>query len=156
MKNTTKKVLIDSYVVIEFNERYWHAHSAEERAKMLQREADDVERFLKDHRSMDIHHVRVVKEYETQCKFCGYAYTNDDKNNPPYCCTPAQSVWAGNQEEMQMEGPACCLRCDKMPSRCECKEGWPLMADSVVTEHYRMGLNPNMGRVTPATKILRG
>jgi len=90
---TTKKIVTDAHIEIEINERYWwNTKDPEQRAKRLENEANDIKDFIRDHKSMDINDVYVVREYGYKCEYC-----NDiekDENKHPECCEAAIREWA--------------------------------------------------------------
>ena len=93
---TLKKVLVDAHVEIDINMRWVDKRDIEYYAKRLAQEAENVKEFVRDHKSMDINDVYVVKEYETQCEFCHYAQPNNETK--PECCEKAIREWATQEE----------------------------------------------------------
>ena len=52
--------------------------------KEMQWDADSIKEFIRDHRSMDIHDVRVEWDTTYSCPFCGHSY--DAPPNLVDCC----------------------------------------------------------------------
>lgn len=67
---TKKRVLIETRVVIEPGWMGTFA-SEEARAKHLEKWANEIEDFFRDHRHQDVNSVRAERVYEIQCTGCG-------------------------------------------------------------------------------------
>lgn len=93
-----KKVLIDSHVRIDINLGYFSSRDPEENAKRLESAAKDVKEFVRDHRSMDINDVYVVREYGWKCEHCGWLNEGDKEPEFPECCEKAIREWATQEE----------------------------------------------------------
>ena len=95
-----KKIVTDAHIEIDINERYWWGNNdPETRAKRLEREAQDIKDFIRDHRSMDINDVYVVREYGYKCEFCGKISKTDENMD---CCESAIREWATHEELVGM------------------------------------------------------
>lgn len=90
------KVLNDAHVRIDINLGYFAPKDPEQLAKRLEMEAREVKDFLRDHRSMDINDVYVVREYVYRCQHCGYSYEGIAES--PECCELAVREWADMEE----------------------------------------------------------
>lgn len=64
-----------------------------------EREAKDLQEFIRDHRSCDQYTIHVVKETETICEFCNDEWETLDSGEP-VCCTKAQEEWNEEQERI--------------------------------------------------------
>lgn len=93
-----KKVVLDAHVEIDVNLPYYFERDPEKRAKRLEQEASDIKDFIRDHRSIDVHDVYVVREYGWKCEHCGW--TNEGEKEPefPECCETAIREWATHEE----------------------------------------------------------
>jgi len=59
-----------------------------------EREAKELEEFIRDHRSCDQYRVTVVKNTQTECEFCESEwYDNLDNDGCPLCCAKAVEEW---------------------------------------------------------------
>ncbi len=92
MDDTTKTVaskvcvLVDAQVSIEPSYRYERFRTAEAKAKFLERWADELRDFFRDHRSMDVNEIHVVREELDQCSECESPWeVNDDDNTCAWC-----------------------------------------------------------------------
>lgn len=93
----TKKIVTDAHIEIDINERnWWGVKDADQRAKRLEQEAESIKDFIRDHRSMDINDVYVVREYGYKCEHCGRVTKEDEEN--PECCKTAIMEWATHEE----------------------------------------------------------
>lgn len=99
---TLKRILCDSHIEIDVNLQWVSRRDPEYYAARLQEAANDIKEFVRDHRSMDIHDVRVVGEYEYKCEHCGYITEKDDKR--PECCKEAILEWATPEEFVRIWG----------------------------------------------------
>lgn len=89
---TLVKIVTDAHIEIEINERYWNSRmDPEKRARRLQREAEDIKAFIRDHKSMDINDVYVVRAYGYKCEHCKRISSEERK---PECCELAIREWA--------------------------------------------------------------
>ena len=95
------KVVVDAHVEVDVNIPYYFEKDPEKRAKRMEQEARDIKDFLRDHRSIDVHDVYVVREYGYKCEHCGYVYDHDEEK--PECCEKATREWA-TQEELVVMG----------------------------------------------------
>lgn len=93
---TTKQILVDAHVEIEINLPWVDKRDIEKWAKRLESEAQDVKEFVRDHKSMDINDVYVVREYGFQCEHCRHIFDNDEES--PECCEKAIREWATHEE----------------------------------------------------------
>lgn len=87
------KVVSDAHIEIDLNLPYLSKRDMEYYAKRLESEARDVKDFLRDHRSMDVHDVYVVREYEYVCEYCKHASLEAESSRPE-CCEKAIREWA--------------------------------------------------------------
>jgi len=94
---TLNKVLIDSHVRVDINLGWYSSRDPEENAKRLESAAKDVKEFVRDHRSMDINDVYVVREYGYKCSHCGWIYETDPGTKPE-CCETTIREWASQEE----------------------------------------------------------
>lgn len=92
----TKRILSGAHVEIEINLPWVDGRDVEKYAKRLESEAEDVKSFVRDHKSMDINDVYVVREYEYQCEFCKTTFDHDEEK--PECCEKAIREWATTDE----------------------------------------------------------
>lgn len=95
---TTKRILLDSHVRIDINLGWWSSRDPEENAKRLESAAKDVKEFVRDHRSMDINDVYVVREYGYKCEHCGWTWESDEEPEEPTCCEGAVREWATHEQ----------------------------------------------------------
>lgn len=86
-----KRVLNDAHIEIEINLPRYFIRVPERYAQELEYEAKNIKEFLRDHRSMDIHDVYVVREYIYKCEYCGYSQEEDEQY--PECCEKAIQEW---------------------------------------------------------------
>ena len=87
-----KQVLVDAHVEIDINRTWVDKRDIERFAKRLVEEAEAIKDFVRDHKSMDINDVYVVREYTYRCEHC-----RDDCMEKPYhpeCCEKAIREWA--------------------------------------------------------------
>lgn len=89
-----KKALVDSHVRIDINLGWWSSRDPEENAKRLESAAKDVKEFIRDHRSMDINDVYVVREYAFKCEHCGWTFETSVEK--PDCCEASVREWASH------------------------------------------------------------
>ena len=89
------KVVVDAHVEVDVNIPYYFEKDPEKRAKRMEQEARDIKDFLRDHRSIDVHDVYVVREYGYKCEHCGAIL---DKEELPECCEMAVREWATHEE----------------------------------------------------------
>jgi len=97
---TTKKVLVDAHVEIDINMGWVTKRDIEVWAKRLESEARDVKEFIRDHKSMDVNNVYVVREYGYMCEHCKYVFDRDEES--PECCEKAIREWASKEELINM------------------------------------------------------
>lgn len=95
---TTKRILLDSHVRIDINLGWWSSRDPEVNAKRLESAAKDVKEFVRDHRSMDINDVYVVREYGYKCEHCGWTWEHDEEPEEPTCCEDAAREWATHEQ----------------------------------------------------------
>ena len=93
-----KRILIDSHVRIDINLGWFSSRDPEEVAKRLDSEARDVKEFVRDHKSMDINDVYVVREYGWKCEHCGWTLKTDKEPEEPECCEKAVREWATHEQ----------------------------------------------------------
>jgi len=93
-----KRIVIDSHVRIDVNLGYFSSRDPEEQAKRLESAAKDVKEFVRDHRSMDINDVYVVREYGWKCEHCGWLEEGEKEPEFPECCETAIREWATQEE----------------------------------------------------------
>jgi hypothetical protein len=86
------KIVVDAHIEIDLNLPYLSKRDMEYYAKCLESEAKDVKEFLRDHRSMDVHDVYVVREYGYKCEYCHTINTESESKNPE-CCEKAMREW---------------------------------------------------------------
>lgn len=98
----TKRILIDSHVRIDINLGWWSSRDPEENAKRLDVAAKDVKEFVRDHRSMDINDVYVVREYGYKCEHCGCTWELDKEPETPECCEAAIREWATHEQLVEL------------------------------------------------------
>ena len=91
------KVVTDAHIEIDLNLPYLSKKDMEYYAKRLESEAREVLDFLKDHRSMDVHDVYVVREYGYKCEHCHGINPESDKDEPE-CCELAMREWASSEQ----------------------------------------------------------
>ena len=102
---TYNKIMTDAHIQIDINMGYYSSSKlrkgdVEGYAKDMKREADDIKEFLRDHRSLDIHDVYVVPEYEYQCPFCKNVFAADALF--PECCEEAIRKWATMEQLVEL------------------------------------------------------
>lgn len=94
---TIKKILSDAHIEIDIN-LGWYSENKRKKGDLqgftedLKREAKNIKDFLRDHRSIDIHDVYVIEEYEYRCEHCGYITKED--NAKTECCEESIREWA--------------------------------------------------------------
>jgi len=93
-----KRILIDSHVRIDINLGWFSSRDPEEVAKRLESEARDVKEFIRDHKSMDVNDVYVVREYGWKCEHCGWTWEMDKEPEEPECCEQAIREWASHEK----------------------------------------------------------
>ncbi len=93
-----KRIIIDSHVRIDINLGYSSSRDPEVQAKRLEAAAKDVKEFMRDHRSMDIHDVYVVREYGWKCEHCGWVEEGEKEPEQPECCEAAIREWATQEQ----------------------------------------------------------
>ena len=93
-----KRIIIDSHVRIDINLGYSSSRDPEVQAKRLEYAAKDVKEFMRDHRSMDIHDVYVVREYGWKCEHCGRVEEIEKEPEQPECCEAAIREWATQEQ----------------------------------------------------------
>lgn len=93
---TIKQVVVDAHVEIDINMPWVSKKDMEHYIKRLTQEADSVKEFIRDHKSMDVNDVYVVKEYAYECGHCHYQFENDEEL--PECCEKAIREWATHEE----------------------------------------------------------
>ena len=93
-----KRIVLDSHVRIDINLGYYSSRDPEEQAKRLDAAARDVKEFMRDHRSMDIHDVYVVREYGWKCEHCGWTHEGEKEDKFPECCEAAIREWATHEK----------------------------------------------------------
>lgn len=97
----TKKVVVDAHVEIDINMPWVSKHdNMEYYIKRLTQEADSVKEFIRDHKSMDVNDVYVVKEYAYECEHCHNQFSTDEER--PECCEKAIREWATQEELVDM------------------------------------------------------
>ena len=88
--------MTDVEAVITFNVRVYGARYGtteyfEKLERLLNREIDDLNEFIRDHRSRDDYHIETRRVYGVRCRHCGWVY--DDASDPdsvfPECCDAA-------------------------------------------------------------------
>lgn len=67
-------------------DEYWDRLS-----RALEREANDLMEFIRDHRSRDGYDIDIVREYMWKCRFCGFLYP-EDYDGPIDCCDKAMDA----------------------------------------------------------------
>jgi rubrerythrin len=97
-----KKKLVDSHVRIDINLGWFSSRDPEEHAKRLDSAARDVKEFIRDHRSMDINDVYVVREYAWVCEHCGWTTQSEVAPYHPECCDDAIRDWATPTELVKL------------------------------------------------------
>ena len=92
MEELFDKKLVDVRAEIEFNNRYFYnpyRYGTKEYWDRVEKdfkyEIQDLEDFIRDHRSRDHYNIYVVKHYKNICKFCGYEFP-DDFEGIADCC----------------------------------------------------------------------
>ena len=91
-----KFVLVGAKVVLDpprWVESYHR--TVEDRAKALERWAQDLQEFIRDHRSQDPVSITVEREYQNQCSHCGREWEEDADG--PVCCGIAQEEWTASK-----------------------------------------------------------
>lgn len=64
------------------------------RDQYYEREARELEELILDHRSCDQYYIKIVKDIETVCEFCGNDWwDNLEHNGRPACCNDAINEW---------------------------------------------------------------
>lgn len=82
-----KKILIDLHAEIELPRIRW-TRNIETIATELEHEAKELTEFIRDHRSRDSYEIRIIREYESRCEFCGDTEERDT-DGTPVCCQKA-------------------------------------------------------------------
>lgn len=59
--------------------------SVEAEAKALERWAEEVVEFIRDHRSMDPMHIHVVRDYEDKCSLCESPWETMEEEGAKFC-----------------------------------------------------------------------
>lgn len=80
------KILIDVKVVIEGNFQWWHYRDMENKERVLERWAEELEDFFRDHRSMDVNSVRAEREYMEVCSSCNKEWELDCDDDGNLIC----------------------------------------------------------------------
>lgn len=91
-----KQTIVDKEVIIDVPVRVWfHKWGTPEYwaelEKRLNSEINELQEFIRDHRSRDHYSIYVRDVHETVCDLCGYSYGNveDCGNLIPTCCEEA-------------------------------------------------------------------
>jgi hypothetical protein len=82
-----KKRLVDLHAEIDIPRNHYIS-DLELQAKFLEDDAKELTAFIRDHRSRDAYGIRIVREYESHCEFCGYKEERDT-DGTPVCCQKA-------------------------------------------------------------------
>lgn len=99
---TIEKVLSNAHLEIDINLGWYTKNKLnngdiEGYAKDLQREANEVLDFLRDHRSLDVHDVFVVREYSLICSHCKQT-VDENQTYHPECCEKSIREWANSKQ----------------------------------------------------------
>jgi hypothetical protein len=89
------KIDLDLPFIHSWLRRYQHESTEywEEMGRLLQREADDLIAFIRDHRSRDSYYIEIITEYATVCKSCGHYWDGDPTIIEPNCCEQAMRTF---------------------------------------------------------------
>ena len=88
------KVVTDVTMELDPPSFYWRTLADKER--LLESWAEDLEDFIRDHRSQDPVSITVKRVYEEQCSFCHRSWETFDDGEPA-CCEAAQNEWAAQR-----------------------------------------------------------
>lgn len=78
----------------------WH-RDPERRAQALQSWVDDLNNFIRDHRSQDANSIYVEKIMGDVCSFCGSDWEVGD-DGCPVCCGKAVAEWDETQKNINI------------------------------------------------------
>ena len=84
-----KKIVVNLHAEIDMPEPWYYPSDLERRAELLEDDARELTKFIRDHRSRDGYAIRIVREYKNVCGFCGYEEERDI-DGMPMCCAKAQ------------------------------------------------------------------
>ena len=82
-----KHILFDVVVEADLSGMCWYhpSDSLEERAKQLERAAEEFKEFLRDHRSQDMVSFRVERIHKNVCSACYEPWETDKDETGTYC-----------------------------------------------------------------------
>jgi hypothetical protein len=82
-----KRNLVNLHAEIDLpRNRYYR--ELEDIARDLEHEAKELTEFIRDHRNRDSYDIRIIREYESRCEYCGYLEERDI-DGKPVCCEKA-------------------------------------------------------------------